>query len=77
MSATRIAHGILLPTPAATGEPLSTTLLTKGRRVRRPGSIALTRALGTLVGRDASFVQFLSVRGRWMLRGGGQVMMMP
>ena len=53
------------PVPAATGEPLSTTLLSKGRRVRRPGSIALTRALGTLVGRDASFVQFLSVRWRW------------
>ncbi|KAK2077832.1 hypothetical protein QBZ16_004680 [Prototheca wickerhamii] len=49
----------------ATGEPLSTTLLTKGRRVRRPGSIALTRALGTLVGRDASFVQFLSACLVW------------
>uniref|UniRef100_A0A1D2A6M6 dual-specificity kinase n=1 Tax=Auxenochlorella protothecoides TaxID=3075 RepID=A0A1D2A6M6_AUXPR len=46
------------------GEPRSTTLLGKDM-LHRPGSVTLTRALGGVVGRDASFVRFVAACLRW------------
>lgn len=57
----RSEHGFPRPRARAdTGEPLAATLSTK-HGPRRVGTLALTRALGCVVGRDAAFVRFLQV----------------